>query len=218
MKFSARFDWRRGRTRRSPRMSCSVMTATSAVSKPESRPSTASATCGPRQRQRLRPRRHRREVGKAVLGQHMRPCARASLRSTSATTARLPAPCSASTCLVTASKTFLPGSLRSAVKFLPARAAISMASAVPSRRRERRQPGERRLVQAFAPLGLGQIKPIRRQRLIGRAAACLVERCAPRLVIVGDLRQALVRGVFGERFERDGRARPDNRTASPCCS
>src|SRR5204863_454100 len=46
MKFSARFAARRGRTRRSPRMSCSPMIAASAVSNPLSSPSTASATCG----------------------------------------------------------------------------------------------------------------------------------------------------------------------------
>ena len=37
---------RRGRTSRSPRMSCSLMTAASSVSKPDSMPSTASAMAG----------------------------------------------------------------------------------------------------------------------------------------------------------------------------
>src|SRR5260370_198827 len=44
IKFSARFEARRGRTSRSPRMSCSPTTAASAVSKPDSSPRTASTT------------------------------------------------------------------------------------------------------------------------------------------------------------------------------
>ncbi len=46
------------RTSRSPKMSCSVISATSAVSKPDSMPSTASATCVARQ-SRARPARTR---------------------------------------------------------------------------------------------------------------------------------------------------------------
>ena len=73
-------------------------------------------------------------------------------------------------------------------------------------RGERRQAGERGIVEPFAPFGFGKIKPIRRQRLIGRAAARLVERVLARLIIVGDLREPLVGGFFGERLDRDRRA------------
>src|SRR5665213_2240976 len=46
MKLSARRMARRGRTRRSPRISCSLTMAASAVSKPDSMPSTANAIAG----------------------------------------------------------------------------------------------------------------------------------------------------------------------------
>ena len=122
----------------------------------------------------------------------------------SAIMARLPAACSACTCLVTASNTFLLGSLRSAEKLWPARAAISIVSAVVGRR-ERRQPRQRDILQALAPFAFGEIEPVRRQRLVGRAGSGLIERLFARLVIVGDLREALVGGFFGQRLDGDGR-------------
>ena len=64
------------------------------------------------------------------------------------------------------------------------------------------------MFQPVAPFALGEIKPIRRQRLIRRAAAGLIHRFLARLIIIGDLRQALVRGFFGERLDGD-RARRD---------
>ena len=81
MKLSARLDCRRVRTSRSPRISCSVISAVSAVSKPDSRPSTASATWG---------RGKLSACGHDATGARLRspcwrahaPCARASLRST----------------------------------------------------------------------------------------------------------------------------------------
>ena len=73
-------------------------------------------------------------------------------------------------------------------------------------RGERRQPRERRAVEPFAPFGFGEVEPVRRQRLIRRAAARLIERVLARLIIVGDLRQPLVGGFFGERLEAIGRA------------
>ena len=72
-------------------------------------------------------------------------------------------------------------------------------------RRERRQPRKRRRSSRAAPFGFGEIKPVRRQRLVGRAAAGLIDDILARLIIVGDLREPLVRGIFGQRLERDRR-------------
>ena len=52
-------------------MSCSLMTAASAVSKPLSRPSTASATCGFGSFSASGHDAHRREIGERVVGEHM---------------------------------------------------------------------------------------------------------------------------------------------------
>ena len=68
---------------------------------------------------------------------------------------------------------------------------------------ERRQAGKCGVVEAFAPFGFGKVEPIRRQRFVWRAAARLVDRVLARLIVVGDLRQPLVRGFFGERLDRD---------------
>ena len=73
------------------------------------------------------------------------------------------------------------------------------------RRGERRQPRQRGFFQALAPFGFGQIEPVRRQRLIGRAGTGLIERVLARLIIIGDLRQPLVRGFFRQRLDRDRR-------------
>ena len=88
------------------------------------------------------------------------------------------------------------------------------------RRGEWRQPRQRHAIEPRAPFGFGEIKPVRRQWLINRAARALlrmVEGVLPRLKIVGDLGEPLVRGFFGKRFEDDGWRfrRRDNRTASP---
>ena len=74
------------------------------------------------------------------------------------------------------------------------------------RRGERRQPRQRGAIEPLAPFGFGEIKPLRRQRLIGRAAAGLIDRVLARLIIVGDLRQPLVRGFLGQRLDGDRRA------------
>jgi hypothetical protein len=57
-------------------------------------------------------------------------------------------------------------------------------------------------VQPLAPFGFGEIKPVRRQRLIRRAGTGLIERLLARLVIVGDLRQALMGGFFPQRLQK----------------
>ncbi len=59
------------------------------------------------------------------------------------------------------------------------------------------------MIEPLAPFGFGEIKPVRRQRLIGRAAAGLVDAVLSRLIIVGDLGEPLVRGFLVERLDRD---------------
>ena len=76
----------------------------------------------------------------------------------------------------------------------------------PFGRRECRQARKRGIIEAFAPFGFGEIKPIRRQRFVRRAAARLVERILAGLIIVGDLREPFMGGFFGQRLDRDRRA------------
>ena len=72
-------------------------------------------------------------------------------------------------------------------------------------RGERRKPRQRRALKPGAPFVLGKIKPVRRQRLIGRAAARLIQGVLACLVIIDDLRQPLMGGLFGQRL--DGKRR-----------
>ncbi len=77
-------------------------------------------------------------------------------------------------------------------------------------RRERREAHQPRAVEALAPFGLGQIEPIRRQRLVWRPGAGLGPRrhvLGARLEVIGDLGEALLGGVFGERLEHHRGAR-----------
>ena len=96
------------------------------------------------------------------------------------------------------------GALRREIAALP-RAGIDHVGAAVGHR-ERRQPRQRGFVQPLGPFVFGQIEPVRRQRLVDRAAAGMLHRLAPRLVIVGDLLEALARGVLALRLDRDRRA------------
>ncbi len=74
------------------------------------------------------------------------------------------------------------------------------------RRRERREAHEPAGVEPLAPFGLGEIEPVRRQRLVGRAAARVGARrhvLGARLVVIGDLGEALLGGVLGQRLDHD---------------
>ena len=71
MKFSARRGARRGRTSRSPRMSCSLMTAASSVSKPLLDAEHGERDRGLGQAERLRPGADRRQIVQLVVGQHV---------------------------------------------------------------------------------------------------------------------------------------------------
>ena len=70
---------------------------------------------------------------------------------------------------------------------------------------EWRQARQRSLAEPFAPFLFGQIEPVGRQRLIDCAACRMLQRLAPRLVIIGYLFEALARGVLALRLDRDRR-------------
>ena len=105
------------------------------------------------------------------------------------------------------------GPLGREIAALP-RAGVEHVGAV-LRYRERRQPRHRRLTEALRPLGLRQIEPVRRQRLVDRAAARMVQRLAPGLIIILDLLEAFAGGVLALRLDRNRRAVRDSRTACP---
>jgi hypothetical protein len=112
------------------------------------------------------------------------------------------------------SNTLVSASFRSGRSCGRPRAGISMVS-------ERGLPAPRTASDAPARRGRGvRAIRLRRDKAGPAAMACRARRRpdgrAPRarLVIIGDLRQALVRGVFRQRLDRDRRRR-DNRTAYP---
>ena len=72
---------------------------------------------------------------------------------------------------------------------------------------ERRHTGERHGPEPLRPFGFAEIEPVRRQRLVRRAHGLGVERVAPRLIIIGDLREPLLGRVLDQRIEHDGRTR-----------
>ena len=122
----------------------------------------------------------------------------------SAMTTRLPAACSASTCCPHRLEDVGAGLASLGGEIVPGAGADLDRIGGAFRRGERRQPRQRGVFQALAPFGFGQIEPVRRQRLIGRAAAAgLIERVLARLIIIGDLRQPLVRGFFRQRLDHD---------------
>ena len=53
--------------------------------------------------------------------------------------------------------------------------------------RERRQPRQRPALQPLVPFVFGKIEPVRRQRIVDRAAARQVARFLPRQIVIGDL-------------------------------
>ena len=136
-----------------------------------------------------------------------------SLHSAMAT--RLPAACSASTCCGHGLEHIGAGLGALGREIVPgARADIDHVARL--RHREGRQPRQRRSVEPLFPFVFRQIKPLRRQRLVGRRHA-LLQRLAARVVIVGDLRQA----AHARRLRPDARARAacpaNSRTASRAC-
>ena len=213
MKFSARRAAWRGRTRRSPRMSCSPITAASAVSNPLSSPSTASATSG---------------FGSASASAHdatgerlARPWSASTWRMRSrapslhkATTTRLLSDCKAKACAVTASNTLATGLGPLGGEVAPLLGAGVDGWTPPFRQREGRKPGHLRLLEALPPFRLAEIKSLRRQRMVGRSGHA-GRAPAPRFVVVLDLE----RSARGRRLPPAARARPqtpaDSRRSSP---
>ena len=76
---------------------------------------------------------------------------------------------------------------------------------LPFRDRKRREQRRCHTPEPIAPLGLAQIEPVRRQRLVRRTRSALRERVLPGVVIVLDLAQPLARGVLRERLQYDRR-------------
>ena len=122
----------------------------------------------------------------------------------SAITTFLRCACSAPTCATTVSNTLTAPSARSGAKLRPCRAPASITSLAAFGHRERRQPRQRGLAEPLAPFVFRQIEPVGRQRLVDRAAAGMFQRLAPGLVVIGDLLEALARGVLALRLDRDG--------------
>ena len=147
-------------------------------------------------------------LSKPMLGEHVRHALARARRSTCAIDDALAGGLQPSTCFLTASKTLVLGSLRSAAKLWPACVPISIASAAPSGAANGDSRASARTVEPLAPFGFGKIEPVRRQRLVRRAAsplAGLIERILARLIIIGDLRQPLVRGFLRQRLDRERR-------------
>ncbi len=70
---------------------------------------------------------------------------------------------------------------------------------------KRGEPRQGALAQSLLPLVFGQIEPVRRQRLVDRAAARMLHRLATRFVVIGDLLEALACGVLALRLDGDRR-------------
>ena len=159
-----------------------------------------------RQPQRRRPRRHRSEIGEPVVGEHMAHAlarAFAPQRDDHALARGLQAHDMLRHRLehVAAGLVALGGEIASR----PGAGIDHRALAL--RHRKRGEPRQRRQGEPLAPLRLGQIKPLGRQRLVERAGAGLAERLPAGLEIVVDLVAALARRVLDLRLEHHGRAR-----------
>src|SRR5579883_2857967 len=72
--------------------------------------------------------------------------------------------------------------------------------------RKGRETRARRLREMLVPLRLGEIEPVRRQRVIERSCARLAERLSARFKVILDLCQALPCRVVNLRLEHDRRA------------
>ena len=115
--------------------------------------------------------------------------------------ARLPDACSACTCAVTASNTFLPGSARSAAKLRPARVPTSIAGPCPSGTANGVSRATCACLSRSLPFGRAEIEPVGRQRPVDRAGVLLRQRLLARLEIVGDLAETLARRILRQRLD-----------------
>ncbi len=70
---------------------------------------------------------------------------------------------------------------------------------------KRCQPHQRQLGEPFLPLLVGEIEPVRRQRLVDRPAAGMFHRFAPGIVIIRDLLEAFEGCVLALRLDHDRR-------------
>ena len=143
------------------------MTARSSVSKPASRPSTASADCGFGRASAVRPVRDVGEIEELVVGEHVAHAvarAVAPQREHDALAGRLqrfdmsPSP---------PRTHWRRAAVRSGAKLRPGRVPASRIDAAPFGRRERREAHQRRAVEPLAPFRH------RRDRADPAAAACM---------------------------------------------
>ena len=195
-------------------MSCSLMTAASSVAKPLSMPSTASATdafgsasaCG-HDSTGVR-------LDELVIGEHVAHAfarAFAPQRDGDALAGGLQRGDVATHRLEHIGVGL--GALGGEVAALP-RADVDHVCSIGHG--EGGEPRQRAGFQAFMPFTVGEVEPVRRQRLVGRRRGVL-QRIAPRLVIIRDRRQPFARSIFGQRLGGERACPADNRTKFPAC-
>ena len=158
------------------------------------------------QHQRLRPRRHRRKIGQPMIGEHM-----------AHALARALAPQRHHHALAGAlQRADMPGHrLEHVASGLGAlgREITSLSGTgidhrpLPLGHRKRREPRQRRAGKPCGPFRLGEMKPVGRQRSIGRTGFALGQRLLARVIIVLDLDETLAGGVVRQRLEHDRRSR-----------
>ena len=200
---------------RSPRMSCSVISATSAVSKPDSSAEHGKPDLHPRQRQSLRPGRDRREIMQSMLGEHV-PHALARAFAPQRDQRALAVRLQRADMLDHGLEHIGAGRARSLAKLWPApRADFDDVRPPP--------PGPARQTASAAPAAkCPGARAIRfRRDKAGRAAAAytacrrlrLRERILACLVIVGDLRRAAHARLLPPAAQSRSGLPADNRTA-----
>ena len=153
-----------------------------------------------RQRQRILPRPDGREIGEPVVGEHMAHAlagAFAPERDDDALAVRLQRRDVRRHRLehVAAGLGPLGGEV------VPLLGADVDRLPLPFRHGERREPRQRGGFEPFAPLGFAEIEPIGRQGLIGRTGVALAQSLLPRVVIILDLGEALVRGILRQGLQ-----------------
>ena len=156
-----------------------------------------------RQRQRLGPGGDVGQVGEPVVGQHV---AHAIARAVAPQRDRDPLALALQRLGVLDHGVEHVGVLLGALgREVAAGPGADVDHALRLRHRERRQPRQRRSFKPRLPLLLRQIEPVRRQRLVDRAAA-VADNFLPRLVVVRDLREPLARRLFVQRLQDHRRA------------
>ena len=108
-------------------------------------------------------------------------------------------------CATAASNTLAFSFCRSGAKLRPTRPPQSTTLRRARARLEGRQARQRRGGEPLLPFVFGQIEPRRRKRLVVGLRRVLSVGGASRGIGIGDLRDALARGLLGARVEHEGR-------------